>query len=129
MIEGLVRLMASGPAVTGPINLGNPQEVSVLDLAQRIIRLTGSRSRLEFRPLPADDPRRRRPDIRKAELVLAWQPMTNLEQGLSATIEHFRYVLPPTGLLMVPLPPSALRTASHGAPSDLTRGGSGRPDE
>jgi UDP-glucuronate decarboxylase len=90
MIEGLVRLMASGRVVTGPINLGNPHEVSVLDLAQRIIRLTGSGSRLEFRPLPADDPRRRRPDIASAARLLGWQPGMGLEQGLGATIQTFR---------------------------------------
>jgi hypothetical protein len=82
MIEGLVRLMASGPAVAGPINLGNPQEVSVLNLAQRIIRLTRSASRLGFGPLPADDPRRRRPDIASAARLLGWQPKMNLEHGL-----------------------------------------------
>jgi UDP-glucuronate decarboxylase len=90
MVEGLVRLMGSGPAITGPINLGNPHEVSVLDLADRIVRLTGTSSRLEFRPLPADDPRRRRPDIASAARLLGWQPNMRLEDGLCATIETFR---------------------------------------
>jgi UDP-glucuronate decarboxylase len=90
MVEGLVRLMGTGRAVTGPVNLGNPDEVSVLALADRIIRLTGTRSPLEFRPLPADDPRRRRPDIGSAVRLLDWQPRMPLEEGLLATIETFR---------------------------------------
>jgi UDP-glucuronate decarboxylase len=90
MIEGLMRLMSTGEAVTGPINLGNPDEVSVLDLAQRVIRLTGTSSRLEFRPLPVDDPRRRRPAIDNAARLLGWRPRMRLEEGLCATIETFR---------------------------------------
>jgi UDP-glucuronate decarboxylase len=88
MVEGLVRLMGTGRAVTGPVNLGNPDEMSVLDLADRIIRLTGTSSPLEFRPLPTDDPRRRRPDIASAARLLDWQPKMNLEHGLRTTIEY-----------------------------------------
>ncbi len=88
MVEGLWRLLWSDEP--GPVNLGNPVELTVLEFAQRIIELTGSSSRIEFRPLPEDDPRRRRPDISKARRVLGWEPRVSLEEGLRETIAWFR---------------------------------------
>ncbi|MGC8793831.1 MAG: UDP-glucuronic acid decarboxylase family protein [Bryobacteraceae bacterium] len=88
MIEGLWRLLLSGEP--GPINLGNPVELTVLEFARRILELTGSRSPIEFRPLPEDDPRRRQPDISKARELLGWEPRVSLEEGLKETIAWFR---------------------------------------
>jgi UDP-glucuronate decarboxylase len=90
MTEGLIRLMASDDAITGPINLGNPEEYSVLEVARLVLRLTKSRSRIEMRPLPQDDPRRRKPEIAYAADVLAWSPTTGFEEGLKRTIDFFR---------------------------------------
>ncbi len=89
LIEGLTRLMASDDAVTGPINLGNPEELTISELAQTIIAMTGSKSEIIHRPLPEDDPRRRKPDITMAETVLDWRPHTPLEVGLERTIAYF----------------------------------------
>jgi UDP-glucuronate decarboxylase len=89
LVDGLLRLMDSPDAVTGPINLGNPGEFTMLELAQRVIALSGSRSKLEFRPLPQDDPRQRKPDIAKARDLLGWTPRENLEAGLTKTIAYF----------------------------------------
>ena len=88
LVEGICRLLRSD--YDGPVNLGNPQEMSVLDFAKLIISLTGSRSRIAFRPLPADDPQVRQPDIRLARRVLEWQPQVPLETGLGQTIAYFR---------------------------------------
>jgi len=93
MIGGLIALMNSPADLTGPVNLGNPQEVTMLQLAQRILLLTNSRSHLEFRPLPQDDPIRRQPDITRARTTLGWRPRTNLNTGLRATIAYFRRLL------------------------------------
>ena len=93
MIEGLVRMMDSGEDVTGPINLGNPHEITVRELAERVLALTGSRSRLVFRPLPQDDPMQRCPDIGRARRVLGWQPEVGLEDGLARTIAYFDRLL------------------------------------
>ena len=90
MIDGLLRLMDSGPDFTGPVNLGNPQECTMLHLAEMVLRLTGSRSRLVHHPLPPDDPRQRRPDITLAGQRLGWQPTVMLEDGLVPTIACFR---------------------------------------
>ncbi len=90
LIEGFVRLMASPDEVTGPINLGNPGEFTMLELAQSVLRLTKSKSKLEFMPLPADDPRQRQPDISLAKEKLGWGPTVPLEQGLERTIAYFR---------------------------------------
>jgi UDP-glucuronate decarboxylase len=91
LVEGLVRVMATGDEVTGPVNLGNPREFTILQLAEHVIRLTGSKSRLEHRPLPADDPKQRQPDITLAKKVLGgWEPSTPLEEGLRKTIAYFR---------------------------------------
>lgn len=88
LIEGLCRLLWSD--YTGPVNLGNPHEMSVLDFARLIIGLTGSRSQIAFRPLPVDDPQVRQPDISLAWRVLGWQPQVSLEDGLGQTIAYFR---------------------------------------
>ena len=90
-VEGLLRMMDA--AIEGPVNLGNPTENTVLELAELVLRLTGSRSRLERRPLPADDPQRRRPDITLARQHLDWQPRVALEDGLRETIAYFRHEL------------------------------------
>ena len=75
---------------TGPINLGPAREFTIISLAQKVIRLTGSKSKIEFKPLPADDPVQRRPDIRRARDLLGWEPKINLEDGLRKTVEYFR---------------------------------------
>ena len=93
LIEGLVRLMATPRDVTGPVNIGNPEEFSIVDLAHRVISLTGSRSQVVHRPLPEDDPRQRMPDISRARNVLGWEPRTKLEDGLRRTIAYFEEVL------------------------------------
>jgi UDP-glucuronate decarboxylase len=93
MVDGLVRLMRTAEAVTGPINLGNPQEISVRDLAETTIELTGSRSRIVSRPLPEDDPRQRQPDISRARELLDWAPRTALRDGLTRTIAYFEKLL------------------------------------
>ena len=93
LIEGFVRLMDSGPEVTGPINIGNPNEFTIRDLAHMVIELTDSRSRITHRPLPPDDPRQRRPDIGKAKALLDWEPTVQLREGLERTIAYFRSTL------------------------------------
>jgi UDP-glucuronate decarboxylase len=90
MVDGLVRLMQSPREVTGPVNLGNPKEFTMQELAGMVTDLCGSESRLEFRPLPVDDPRQRRPDITRARELLGWQPTIPLAEGLRPTIEYFR---------------------------------------
>lgn len=92
MVEGLLQLMAH-PTLTGPVNLGNPHEVPVRELAETILTLTKSKSRLVRKPLPADDPKQRCPDIRLATKKLHWQPMVPLEEGLNKTIAYFRRTL------------------------------------
>ena len=93
LIDGLVRMMATSDDVTGPINLGNPNEFTMLELASEVIKLTGSRSRIVHRPRPQDDPRQRRPDISKAKDALAWGPRIALRDGLSRTIKYFEELL------------------------------------
>ena len=88
--ETVVALMDSGPEVTGPVNLGNPREFTMEQLARMIIDLTGSRSELAFKPLPQDDPKQRQPDIGLARSALGWEPQISLEDGLGATIDYFR---------------------------------------
>jgi UDP-glucuronate decarboxylase len=89
LVDGLVRLMDSGDDLTGPVNLGNPNEFTIRQLAEKVIALTGSRSKIETRPLPADDPRQRQPDISVAGSALKWAPKTQLEDGLKKTIAYF----------------------------------------
>ena len=93
LIEGFVRLMDSPDAVTGPINIGNPGEFTILQLAEKVIALTGSTSELVRKPLPADDPMQRQPDITKARNVLGWEPTVPLEEGLKKTISYFEDLL------------------------------------
>ena len=97
LIDGLVRLMATGEDVTGPMNLGNPAELSIGELAREVVRLTGSGSAVVFRPLPQDDPVQRCPDIGLARQVLGWAPTVPLEAGLGRTIGYFRGSLPHAG--------------------------------
>jgi UDP-glucuronate decarboxylase len=89
LIEGLIGLMGTADAVTGPMNLGNPVEMTIRELAEEIIALTGSRSDLVFKPLPQDDPVQRRPDIGFARRELGWEPRIGLRQGLEATVAYF----------------------------------------
>jgi UDP-glucuronate decarboxylase len=93
LVDGLIRLMNTGDDVTGPINLGNPGEFTIRELAEQVIALTGSKSSLTFLPLPQDDPRQRQPDITKAENVLGWRPTIALKNGLVRTIEYFDAML------------------------------------
>ena len=93
MIEGFIRMMATGDEITGPINLGNPMEMPMLRLAERILALTGSKSRIVHRPLPMDDPVQRCPDIAKARAVLGWEPTVPLDDGLTRTIAYFDQLL------------------------------------
>jgi UDP-glucuronate decarboxylase len=93
MIDGLLRLMDTADDVTGPINIGNPQEFTVVALAKAVIELTASHSRIVHRPLPQDDPRQRSPNITQAQQVLGWKPQTNLKEGLKRTIAYFDELL------------------------------------
>ena len=90
LIDGMVALMESGPDVVGPINIGNPTEFTMLELAQSVLSLTESSSPVVFRPLPSDDPRQRQPDISFAAKTLGWMPRVELEEGLTRTIAYFR---------------------------------------
>ena len=89
LVSGLIGLMETGDEVTGPINIGNPGEFSIRELAEQVIELTGSKSNLVFRPLPQDDPKQRRPDITKAQQILGWEPKVQLRDGLTKTIAYF----------------------------------------
>ncbi|MFW6237586.1 MAG: UDP-glucuronic acid decarboxylase family protein [Desulfosudaceae bacterium] len=93
LVDGLVRMMNAPDKMTGPVNLGNPHETTVLELAERIVALTGSSSRIVNLPLPEDDPRRRRPDITLAREKLGWEPAVPLEKGLTRTISYFETIL------------------------------------
>ena len=93
LIDGLIRLMASPDSIIGPINIGNPIEFSMLQLAKTILDLTGSRSQIVHRPLPQDDPRQRQPNITKAQDLLGWKPVTSLKEGLIKTIAYFEDLL------------------------------------
>jgi UDP-glucuronate decarboxylase len=93
MIDGMIRMMNTQDDFLGPVNLGNPGEFTILELAERIIHMTGSRSKIIFRPLPQDDPAQRRPDIRLAREILGWQPKIPLEEGIGITIAYFRSVI------------------------------------
>ena len=90
LIRGFLCLMDSDDSVTGPVNMGNPGEFTMLELAENVIRLTGSKSKLVYRPLPQDDPKQRRPDISLAKQLFNWEPEIKLEDGLKKTIEYFR---------------------------------------
>jgi dTDP-glucose 4,6-dehydratase len=88
LVDGLLRLMES--SVNDPVNIGNPQEMSIADMARLIIKMTGSKSQLVFKPLPTDDPKVRKPDITRARTLLGWEPKVTLEEGLASTIDYFR---------------------------------------
>lgn len=90
LIEGMIRTMATEDSFTGPVNIGNPKEFSILELAEKVIRLTDSKSKIVFRPLPHDDPKQRQPDITLAKEKLNWQPTIELDEGLQKTIDYFR---------------------------------------
>lgn len=94
LIEGMIRLMDAPDEVTGPMNLGNPTEFTIRELAERILQMTGSHAAIVYRPLPQDDPRQRKPDIDLARRVLGWEPQIGLEEGLKRTIAHFRTLIP-----------------------------------
>jgi len=89
LVDGFIRMMATGPEETGPINIGNPTEFTIRELAALILELTGSTAKLVFRPLPSDDPKQRQPDIRRAEAALGWRPRVALREGLVKTIAYF----------------------------------------
>ncbi|KKW33092.1 MAG: NAD-dependent epimerase/dehydratase [Parcubacteria group bacterium GW2011_GWA1_53_13] len=90
LIEGLVRMMRTGSATTGPINVGNPNEFTMFELVKLVLEMTGSRSKIVYKDLPQDDPKQRQPDITKAWTVLGWQPATQLREGLEKTIHYFK---------------------------------------
>jgi dTDP-glucose 4,6-dehydratase len=88
LVDGIIRLMESH--VNDPVNIGNPHEMTIEDIAKEIIRLTGSKSRLVYKPLPEDDPKVRQPDITRARTLLGWEPKVGLEEGLTKTLDYFR---------------------------------------
>jgi len=93
LIEVMLRMMDSPAGFVGPVNIGNPGELTMLELAEMVLRLTGSRSTISFKPLPSDDPKQRRPDISLAKQALDWEPKVSLEEGLEKTIAYFRHLL------------------------------------
>jgi UDP-glucuronate decarboxylase len=90
LIDGLIALMGTGPDIAGPVNIGNPEEMTISNLAEKVIKLAGSESKIVYRPLPADDPKKRKPDISLAKSKLDWTPRTSLEDGLNETIMYFQ---------------------------------------
>ena len=93
LIEGMVRMMATEDSFTGPVNIGSPREFTILELAELVIKMTGSQSKIVFEPLPHDDPRQRKPDITLAKTKLNWEPTIRLEQGLLPMIEYFKTII------------------------------------
>ncbi|MBO7290915.1 MAG: GDP-mannose 4,6-dehydratase, partial [Bacteroidaceae bacterium] len=94
LVEGMVRMMETGDDFTGPVNIGNPGEFTMLELAEKVIELTGSKSKIVFEPLPQDDPRQRKPDISLATRMLGgWQPEIKLDEGLGRTIDYFKKLI------------------------------------
>jgi UDP-glucuronate decarboxylase len=93
LVEGMVRMMNTEKGFTGPVNLGNPTEFSIMELAEMVITMTGSKSMIVFNPLPEDDPKQRKPDIHLAEEKLGWMPKVKLEEGLKKTIAYFEEIL------------------------------------
>jgi UDP-glucuronate decarboxylase len=90
LIEAMIRVMATPDDFTGPVNIGNPKEFTILELAQEVLRLTGSRSKVVFRPLPTDDPKQRQPDITLAKKTIDWSPTIELDRGLEKTVSYFK---------------------------------------
>jgi UDP-glucuronate decarboxylase len=118
LVEGLLRFMEAEPGAPGPVNIGNPGEFTVRELAEEVIRLTGSTSRIVFAPLPSDDPMQRRPDVRLARTMFGWEPQIQLQEGLRKTIEYF------DGLLSAgELPPVQRSTRRSGVASPASVGG------
>ncbi len=95
MVTAMIRFMAIGDEVTGPLNLGNPEEFTILELARTVVEMTGTTSKIRFKGLPSDDPRQRKPDISQAAALLNWHPTTRLNQGLAQTISYFEPLLSP----------------------------------
>jgi UDP-glucuronate decarboxylase len=93
LLEGMIRLMNTGDDFIGPVNVGNPNEFTILELAEKVIRLTGSSSKIIFEPLPSDDPMQRQPDISLAKSKLGWEPIVQLEEGLTKTIDFFKTIV------------------------------------
>jgi UDP-glucuronate decarboxylase len=93
LIDGLLKMMATNNGFTGPVNLGNPVEFTILELAEQVIRLTKSKSKIKYKPLPEDDPKQRQPDISLARKKLKWSPTIQLEDGLKETIAYFKRTL------------------------------------
>ena len=93
LVRGMMQLMDSAPGITGPINFGNPNEFTMLELAEKVIRKVGGRSKISFRPLPGDDPKQRQPDITKARAAFGWEPTVSLDDGLEPTVAYFRELL------------------------------------
>jgi UDP-glucuronate decarboxylase len=102
LIEVIIALMNSPKDITGPVNIGNPAEFRIIDLAKEILRMTGSRSPIVFTPLPSDDPKQRKPDISQAKQILGWEPKIPLQEGLQATIGYFQEKMStPTTVLQI----------------------------
>ncbi len=97
LIDAMVRMMGTPDEITGPVNIGNPQEHTMLELAEMILGITGSRSRVVFKPLPQDDPTQRRPDLGRAKKILGWEPTTAIQDGLVKTVEYFDSLLSMAG--------------------------------
>jgi UDP-glucuronate decarboxylase len=98
LIDGLVRLMVTPPDITGPVNIGNPGEFTIIELAQIVVDLVGSRSKIVHRPLPENDPKQRQPDISLAQELLGWKPRIALKEGLTSTVAYFERLLSDHGL-------------------------------
>jgi UDP-glucuronate decarboxylase len=96
LLDGMIALMATGDDITGPVNIGNPDEFTILELAQKVIKFTKSRSNIIYQPLPEDDPKQRQPDITEAQNILNWEPSVDLDTGLLKTIEYFSHAIPLT---------------------------------
>jgi UDP-glucuronate decarboxylase len=97
LVQAMIRMMETPPEVTGPINIGNPNEFTILELAKLVIATTVTKSKIKFEPLPSDDPRQRQPDISKAKAILGWEPKTQLREGLAKTIDYFDKMLSKEG--------------------------------
>ena len=93
LIEAMIKIMDTPDSFTGPVNIGNPMELTILELAKTVMELTGSNSQIEFKPLPQDDPKQRQPDINLAREMLDWEPKVSLEKGLQKTIDYFRNII------------------------------------
>jgi len=93
MVDGFIRLMGTPDPFIGPVNIGNPGEFTILELADKVLELTGSKSRIVFQELPEDDPAKRQPDITLARKELGWDPKVKLEEGLTRTIEYFKTIV------------------------------------